>query len=233
MAEALMGKADPVFHDTGLILPEELSLEEWREILTRVTALHRAATWWLGDLMLKGEEMFGEEVFQYIDPENYSETTVYFALRVAREFPPPRRHPELLWSHHQEALPLEGIEREKILNAAAEGKWSTSKLRKEVKLRRLELQATDPVAFNRAAQLAYVEWQTFARGLRGWASDYTFLADDVQEFASRVERKLKAVLREPPRRQEIGEGNAEETDQEETGERLDSDSTVNGEPPAL
>ncbi|MFE2184751.1 LmbU family transcriptional regulator [Streptomyces sp. NPDC059455] len=116
-----------------LHLPAGLTFESWRHIGCNLTMITNSSGWWLGDWLVYGEKRF---------PDRYrvvlKETTLdYQTLRnyawVARRFPACRRRDALSLQHHAEVAALPEPEQGRWLTRAEEEKWSTRRLRKELR----------------------------------------------------------------------------------------------------
>lgn len=87
----------------GLLLPEELSLEEWTAIGQSLSGVEQSIMWWLGDWWVYGENRrwgAGEEVAAKLGV-NYG--TCRNAGAVSRNFDLSRRRDNLTWTHHADA----------------------------------------------------------------------------------------------------------------------------------
>lgn len=101
---------------------------------TRVNgAEKREIPWITGDLMAYGEDNFGEEAFQAIDPVAYDPKTLANRMAVCRAIPFKDRRKQLTFSHHAEVYKLEFNQREEVLELAISDRLSVSDVRKLVK----------------------------------------------------------------------------------------------------
>ena len=128
--------------ETGLTFTRVPSFEEWKEITVSFIALAHRSLWIAGDAIRAGEQMFGEDAFQIIDPLHYNLKTIQNAAWVCGVIPSEKRRAELSFSHHETVAALNEKDREKLLTMAVEEKLSVSDLRKEAK----EVKATYPGA---------------------------------------------------------------------------------------
>jgi len=96
-------------------LPADLSYDEWKEILFKVSRVNDASRFWLGDAYLYGESHYGESYTQAMSEVDVNEETQKRYYFVAAAIHPRIRIPELSWSHHRivaYAKNLESEERE-------------------------------------------------------------------------------------------------------------------------
>jgi len=92
---------------TGLVdLPEDLPLENWRQLLSASKTFSDSVYWIVGDLANFGERHYGEVYAQFVDILGYAPETLQLAMRVARSIPLADRRPELPWSYHQSIVGL-------------------------------------------------------------------------------------------------------------------------------
>ena len=116
----------------GLKIKGKLSYEEWADLVQTHQRLHRVILWRLGDLLVWGEDAFGEEFSQVIS--DYAKQTQYNAMWVARRVDFSRRREILSWSHHAEVAHLPADEQDKFLELATEKRWKVVELRQAIRL---------------------------------------------------------------------------------------------------
>jgi len=126
-------EAVAVVDRTRLQLPEDLNLQAWCRIGTRLVTVCDSSAWWIGDWLVFGHDRY---------PDRYrramTETTLdYQTLRnyawVARAFVPSRRRDTLTFQHHMEVAALPEVEQDHWLDFAVRLKWSRNELRRHVK----------------------------------------------------------------------------------------------------
>lgn len=116
----------------SLELPEGVSLEAWGGLLPRIEQISNGTNWWLGDILLYGENAYGELYSQYL-PDDLATATAYKTARwVASRIAPERRRPELSWSLHREVAPCESVEQDLLLDLAQAEGLSVRALRKVI-----------------------------------------------------------------------------------------------------
>lgn len=115
---ALPGQVTP----TGLLLPEELSYEDWEGVGRTLSLIGQAHQWWRGDWLRFGERKYGEMYAQALDPDGDNYQTLRNEVWVAEHVELSRRRDNLSWSHHAEVASLPPAEQDEWLNRAdAEG----------------------------------------------------------------------------------------------------------------
>jgi hypothetical protein len=106
-------------------------LAEWKGPLQFAIWCQRASPWWIGDMINRGEDLFGEEFGEACGDTLSTEMVSRYAS-VARRVPPQNRHPELSWSAHAAVARLNhNLQRKFLAQAAREG-WNSDDLRKQV-----------------------------------------------------------------------------------------------------
>lgn len=84
----------------GLRLSEEMSYERFESMLGLFGTIHQSMQFAIGDALIYGEMMFGENVYQASEVLKLAPDTRNRYRRVAERVPLERRRPELSWSHH-------------------------------------------------------------------------------------------------------------------------------------
>jgi hypothetical protein len=118
---------------TSLSLPADLPYEQWRDTLLAVSKVGKAVQFWLGDVLLYGEDRFGEEFAQAASETGYSEESLRGFLWVASRVSPSVRRSTLSWSAHQVVAALPPDQQSAFLATAERENWSVRQLRDTVK----------------------------------------------------------------------------------------------------
>lgn len=130
--------------DDGLILPPDLTFDEWRGVLETAERIEASSPWWVADAMAYGEQAFPAEHAQALptateDPTGVRQSRLKQAAWMAQKYPRNQRVPGLSYTHHRAAAELDPDQRRELLAYAAEKHLSTRDLIALVK----ERQATD------------------------------------------------------------------------------------------
>ncbi len=115
--------------ETGLILPENLQINDYIEAGNKVHSLHRSTSWMLADLLNYGDSHYGDQFSQIVDNWGYRPETLRNALYVAKRWPANRRNPNLSFAHHQCLTALDDDIADTLLAAAVEKELSVAELR--------------------------------------------------------------------------------------------------------
>jgi hypothetical protein len=106
-----------------------LTIDEARDVARSLGAMARGHQWWIGDLLVYGEEQFGEE-FAQIEAELELEPRTAGNYRwVADKVAATRRRDDLSWSHHAEVARLKPAAQKTLLKWAADEKATVRDLR--------------------------------------------------------------------------------------------------------
>lgn len=136
---------------TGLEISKTITFAEWTKAFQTLEKTGRGHQWWIGDGLNEGEQRFGEDYAQVLDPieeekrENEGKGETYrqyqqVACRIERG----RRRPNLYFGHHHAVAYLHVEEQEHWLDLAAQEGWSVDKLRRKIKKAREGGSENDP-----------------------------------------------------------------------------------------
>lgn len=117
---------------TRLDLPPRLPLEAWQEIGEQIFVLWDASTWWHGDWLVYGQGRYPDRYRRAVEEFGLDYQTLRNYAWVARKFTPSRRRAALSMQHHAEVAGLPEKAQDHWLDIAEKGRWSTSRLRKEL-----------------------------------------------------------------------------------------------------
>ena len=120
----------------ALLLADEggpLPFDDFDDICKRIAAVDDGAEWWVGDLVIYGEEHYGDDFYnRAILNDRYGFDTLQNRKRVALKFPPPRRVYPLKQSFYAEVAGfrnLDEAEQDNALETAYTQKWTIKTLR--------------------------------------------------------------------------------------------------------
>ena len=114
---------------TALVLPKNISFDEWQEVGQKIIFCAQSCMWWLGDWWAYGENKYGERASQAVDID-LAPNTLTDAGWVARKIESTRRRVNLSWSHHREVAALDPAEQDKLLKEAEEKNLTRCEVRK-------------------------------------------------------------------------------------------------------
>lgn len=136
--------AGAVVTATSLQLTDpDLPWEDYAKLGGFLGQMNRACSWWIGDLILYGEQFFGHRYAQIEDEIGLAPQTIMNRVSVAKHIPPNRRRASLPFGVHAEVAYLEPSERDRWLDRAELGGWTRAKLREEMRAARGE--SSDPM----------------------------------------------------------------------------------------
>jgi hypothetical protein len=86
--------------------------------------MQRHIYWWIGDAILQGEKLFGDDAYQAVDP-SFSPDLLHRCVAMAAKYPPEHRNASLSWSHHLAAAKLSPRLRVVALRKAEAEGWNS------------------------------------------------------------------------------------------------------------
>lgn len=125
------------------LFDRDLPWEDYERLGSFLGQMNRACAWWVGDLVLFGEQIYGEEFSQIEQSLGLAPQTIANRASVARHVPPERRRAALPFGVHAEVAYLEPKERDQWLDRAEREGWTRAKLREE--MRALRGDQSDPM----------------------------------------------------------------------------------------
>lgn len=145
---------------TGLVLPEDLSFDEWAAFGAPVLGAARASLWWVGDWIVAGKARWGSTYVTAIELTGLSASTLKNAVSVCRRVDRSRRRDDLPFHHHVEVVNSVEVEAEwdGWFEAAARGGWSVQELRSRIREgRALPAGSSEPAPPTRLSRFAIAE----------------------------------------------------------------------------
>lgn len=133
MAEVL-GNPAVDYRTIELAFDCELTLEGWLDVARGLGAIASGHQWWIGDLLVYGEQHFGDEAFQHAEEFGLEPHTLTNYRWVADSVEVSRRREQLTWSHHAEVARLKPREQAKALKWAIDNAAGVRELRDYVAL---------------------------------------------------------------------------------------------------
>ena len=112
-------------------------IADWEKSTKVVLMLQRSVNWWIGDIIVYGEQRFGDDIYQVFDPDYVSESLLERCVWMSRQYKPQDRNPSLSWTHHKEVASFPHAVRMAILAKAAMNNWGTTEIREYAKRLRM------------------------------------------------------------------------------------------------
>lgn len=137
---AKMRKGSPV----GLVLPEGMSFEQWRDVGVRLVRTQNAASWGLADWLFYGEWAFGRKYEEALEVTGLAYSTLTNLRFLAGRFEISRRREHLSPAHHAEVASLPHADQDRWLDAAEAHGLTVKALRVEVAATRQHRVVTAP-----------------------------------------------------------------------------------------
>ncbi len=147
----------------GLLLPKNLSFEDWEAVVARLRMFTKACMWWWGDALNYGERKYGEMYSQALDSSDYDYQTLRNAAWVSSRIELSRRRDELSWNHHLEVAALEPEQQDVLLDQAQIEDMSRDELRRAVRRLKATFQQQPPPTRSYRVIHADPPWQYNAK----------------------------------------------------------------------
>lgn len=110
------------YKPTQLVIPAEMTIDEYVALLRSLGAIVHGHQWWGGDALVEGERRYGDDFAQYADELGVEPHTLTNWRWVADSVKPSRRREDLSWSHHAEVARLDPkAQKAALAHAAKEG----------------------------------------------------------------------------------------------------------------
>jgi hypothetical protein len=117
----------------GLQFPRQLPFEAWLGVGAQLAAVAGSSAWCLGDWLIYGQAAYGGRYRDAIERTGLDYQTLRNYAWVAGRFELSRRRDTLSFGHHAEVAALPGPEQDFWLRKAEEFRWSTMRLRQQVR----------------------------------------------------------------------------------------------------
>lgn len=115
---------------TALVLTDrDMPFERYEAIMGFVGRVKRTSSWWVGDAIVFGEGIYGEQFAQAMAVTGLSEQTLLQYQFVCQNIPPERRRESLSFGVHELVARDPGDEQEAWLSQAEKKGWGVKELR--------------------------------------------------------------------------------------------------------
>jgi hypothetical protein len=172
---------------TGLVIPENMSSDEWKDTGTFLFRMNGALQWWLGDWLKFGEDRHWRGSYEELAAQfNYDVKTLYNLSSVARKIEISLRKEILSFGHHVLVAYKSADEQIHWLNQAEENNWSISELRRQIKALEPARKPRTDLAAPEHKQVFTRVWQEVKKGKPISRNDMQYLRD----WLSAVEQDL-------------------------------------------
>ncbi len=157
---------------TGLVLPDELDLDQWEAVGRKLMAIGSCVLWALAEWWAFGDHKYAERAL-VAKKLPYDFGTLMNYGRVARKVPTSSRNEVLSFTHHMAVAKLEPDDQKHWLARAVKNKWSVKQLEKHIHeqeethhdMDMRDLEKDDPVAYRK-------------HGSRRWGTDFIEIAQN-------------------------------------------------------
>lgn len=118
--------------ETSFTLDREIAYDEFEALCTYLGRMNRSCSWWIGDLLVYGEKVYGETYAQAADATGLAVQTLMNRAYVCNAIPPERRIAQLSFSTHSVVASKNAKEQTKWLKRAAKNGWTREQLVREI-----------------------------------------------------------------------------------------------------
>jgi len=120
---------NPRLTPTGVELPDDMSFEQWAELLRRVAKMQNASTWALAQIIFYGQGRYGQRYEEAIAATGLSYKTCANLACVAGQYDSSRIRENLSFGHHAEVAALSDEDRDAWLDRCEKYEWNSLELR--------------------------------------------------------------------------------------------------------
>lgn len=152
---------------TGLIIPSDITPEDYADIGRILLRLEGGIQWMIGDWLAFGDEKKWGETYQAVAEEfGYEIDTLYTYAWLSRKIRQELRRYELSFSHHRLVANMEPGEQSNWLNQAIEEGWSVKQLREAISQQTTPQinRPQSPLANRKNKQVFNKVWHALERG---------------------------------------------------------------------
>lgn len=136
----LVAQNTELAHDIGFtdeiswVAPSDLTMEQYISIANTFQQIQKSLAYWYGDLLNRGEELFGEDFAQAIPEIGRASETLLKYKQVARNVPREIRQSQLSWTHHLYITFVDQDQRGDLLKMALNMGLSSRELKEVTRL---------------------------------------------------------------------------------------------------
>lgn len=124
---------DGALSTIGLKLDPDTPYKQFENICFVLGKMHEAVRFAIGDAIMQGEALYGEQAYQAFEQLNISEDAMKEYVRVSTRVPRSTRRASLSWSHHRAVASLEPPRQKEWLRRAADEGLSHHALREALR----------------------------------------------------------------------------------------------------
>jgi len=119
----------------GLSLPATTTRDQFEALCVGLGMIYQASPFLIGDALVEGQKLFGDDVFQLADAMNLTNDQKAQYMRVSECVPEARRYDlsVLSWSHHRAVAPLDANDQKRWLAKAHKEGMSKTDLERAIR----------------------------------------------------------------------------------------------------
>jgi hypothetical protein len=115
-----------------LNLPEDMAMQDWAQLGSRLCRAEHVMKWWLGDWAAFGVKKYGK-LKEFADTNGFDYGTLRNLAYVSASVELSRRRDNVEWSKHAEVAPLPAKEQEKWLARTEKEELPVAELRRRIR----------------------------------------------------------------------------------------------------
>lgn len=119
--------------ETSINFSAELDYDDWIQFVEQLVRVEASVQWWIGDMLVYGEQLYGERYTQAMNLTGKAPGTVANWEWVCSRIPRSRRRSDVPFTLHYEVAGLAPEDQAAWLQAAAEEGWSKTDLRRALR----------------------------------------------------------------------------------------------------
>lgn len=187
------------FMQTGLVLPDDITADEWREIAEMVIGADDGIRWWIGDTIRAYKESWGwgnmYDIAEKMFPR-YKRRALESMVYVASNVQFTLRGVNLTWSHYKVAASLSDEKQAAALKYAEEHQLSVTEFSAYVNKRNLQLPSEEQRNRQewisaRMNKLRSVANTVLVRGEHPKPQYYESMKAEIEELLAELDRRMR------------------------------------------
>jgi hypothetical protein len=115
-----------------LNLPEDMAMQDWAQLGSRLCRAEHVMKWWIGDWAAFGVKKYGK-LKEFADTNGFDYGTLRNLAYVSASVELSRRRDNVEWSKHAEVAPLPAKEQEKWLSRTEKEELPVAELRRRIR----------------------------------------------------------------------------------------------------
>ena len=120
------------FSHQQMKVPESVDMQDWLRGITFAVWCRESAQWWVGDILVMGQQVWGDDFWQVFHSTGISIDNLERMRAVSEKVPGHLRRSELSWQHHALVANFAPHEQKWLLNSAVQSGLTSHEFQKHV-----------------------------------------------------------------------------------------------------